>query len=155
MRGSQCVERSELREDRRFIIGGRACVDAGLAVDLLRNRSEGRFGFPVVRIDGLPVIVGVEDDGMFRAWGFDFAVNDRVGARSGELFRVNVPLFECGDECVGVALYVGFVAGNVGDREECREFLQDLLFVCDAVVMGGDDGRLGEKGSREHEREHQ
>ena len=49
VRGLQCVKRGKLREDRGFVVGRRAGIDARLAVDHFRHRRKGRFAFPTPR----------------------------------------------------------------------------------------------------------
>ena len=104
--GLQCVERGELREDGSFVVGGRARVDARLAIDHFRHRREGRFGFPFLGSDGLSVVMRVEDDGVLCAGRLDFAVDHRIGPGCGEQLGVNVAALAACRQDFGVALDV-------------------------------------------------
>ena len=58
-----------------------------------------------------------------------------------------MPFLERLNQRFSVAPDVGLVTGNVGNREQRREFLQNLLLVRRAVLVGGAFGRgLGGQG---------
>ena len=150
LKGAEC---GELGEDGGFVVAGSAGVDAGFAVDLLDDGSEGLAGVPLGGGDGLAVIVGVEDDGAFGAGGFDLAEDDGWDGggkgRVGEEFGFGSALLELGDEEFSVFAEAGGVGGYVGDGEEVGELLGELCLAWRGVVMGCLRwGYLGEERER-------
>src|SRR5271170_4183754 len=139
VRGLEGCKGGELSEDGGFVVAGSAGVDAGFAVDLFDDGSEGLAGVPLGGSDGLAVVVGVEDDGAFGAGSFDLAPDYGWGGGwkrgVGEEFGFGSALLELGDEEFGVAAEVGGVGGDVGDGEEVGELLGEfgLAWGCVAV----------------------
>ena len=148
--GLESAEGGELGEDGGFVVAGSAGVDAGFAVDLFDDGSEGLAGVPLGWGDGLAVVVGVEDDGAFGAGSFDLAPDYGWGgcgkAGGGEEFGFGSALLELGDEEFGVAAEVGWVGGYVGDGEEVGELLGEFGLTRGGVGAGGlRRGRLGDE----------
>lgn len=113
VRGSEGVEGGELGKDRGFVVAGRAGVDAGLTIDGVDFRREGR-NLPVGGGDGLAVVVGVEDDGVLGAGSADFSKDDGGGfgtSRVGKDLNLGAALAELVEEEGGVA------AEAVGGRQ--------------------------------------
>jgi hypothetical protein len=126
MSGAKSVQGSQLRDDGGLVVGGRAREHPVFAVDPAERRSERGGALPFGRSDGLAVVVGVKNDGVLRLGRSDLSENDGIYAWHGKQACLDAALLQHNDEGVGVALDVSGIAGNVGDREQLGEFLQDL-----------------------------
>src|SRR5258707_5008952 len=108
-------------------------LPAGFDRVVAQNRREWSFIGPRAGVDGLAVIVRVENNGMRCAFGVEFAEDDGTAAFNRKKMRFDAACFEHFLQAGGVFLVIWRVAGDVGNSEKFAEFAVNAVFVNEAV----------------------
>ncbi len=160
------VERGHQRHDVGLVVAGRARVDAGFRIELRsgqRNHApvffkrlvaqdwRKRRRGPFFGIERLAVVVGVENQRTGSAGSADLAEDYRVRAEDRYKLGGDSALFEHLRDEVGVALNVGAIGGDVGDREEGDELVDDGSFMLLPPFVGSLGGVFLRESSRGYE----
>src|SRR5260221_11321725 len=147
------VERGEDGDDRGFVVGSGAGINApvvsvgassrwirkrdwfaaGFDGVVAKNGSEGRLGGPGGWIDGVAVIVRIENNGMRCAFCVEFAEDDGTAPLNRKKMRFDAACLEHFLEAGGVFFDIRSVASDVGNSEEFAEFADNAVLVSEAV----------------------
>ena len=106
---------------------------AGFNRIVAEHGLERGFVGPCGRIDGLTVIVCIENNGMRSVFGVEFAENDRTAPFNRKQMRFDAAGFQHFLEVRGIFFDIGRVAGDVGDGEKFAQFADDAVFVGEAI----------------------
>ena len=149
------VDGGEDGHDRRLVVAGRARVNPCLGIDMHaglgkwnrlppvaegavpQDRRPGRRR-PLLRIQGLPIVMGVEHQRARRSDGRELAVHRRGSTGNSEQTRIaEAATLEHLNEMIGVATNVRRVACEVRNGEQRCKFADDRGFVPLAIRSRG------------------
>src|SRR5208282_2542873 len=102
---------------------------------------------PFPGIEGLPVIMGIQNNGAFRAGRQNLAEHYRVAAGHGNKAWRNTSLLHHLRDRFCIFLDVRAVAGDVWNREQSNEFVHNLPRMLLAPLLCGDHGGVLATGS--------
>ncbi len=118
---------------------------AGFDRVVAQNRREWSFIGPRAGVDGLAVIVRVENNGMRCAFGVEFAEDDGTAAFNRKKMRFDAACFEHFLQAGGVFLDIRSVASDVGNSEKFAEFADNAVLVGEAVGANFFDDVFGRR----------
>ena len=151
----QGIERGENSDDWRLIVGRGAGVNApvvligvgGTACGLregnafassfdrfiAQHRFEGSFVGPRSGIDGLAVVVGVENHGSRRTFGVELCKHHWSAALNRQEMRFDAAGFKHFLQTGCVFFHIRCVARDIGNGEKLAQFAYDAVFVRQSV----------------------
>ena len=125
-----------MRPDLAFVVTGAAAVDVAVALRRLERRRE-----PFIeRIDGLHIVVAVEQGGWFAGGVQPIGVNQRMALGIDEAGVLEADAGQLAEDEFGGAAAIGLVLGQGGNgrnAQQILEFVQKTGMVLACVGYGG------------------